>query len=278
MALPHPRKAVISQGWLRAILLFIVYMCLSVAAGFFVPTLESWIVVSFVIAIVSVYVFRKFIDRKSFESLGLRVDQLFPHAWTGLLLGILLVSCGTLIIYLLNGIEWVDMALRMNDILMNVLLLLMVAAGEELVFRGYVLRNLAKSINKWLALLASSALFTLVHASNPSVAPIPLLNTFLGGLVMGITFLHTRNLWLPVLFHFTWNFLQGPVVGFPVSGLAFESILIASPEGDPTISGASYGFEGSLVCSTLLLLTFIGYAFAEHKRPYAGDVYLAANQ
>jgi uncharacterized protein len=145
-------------------------------------------------------------------------------------------------------------------------MLLMISVAEELVFRGYVLRSLMKSFNKWVAVVISAFLFAAVHFTNPDVSIIGILNTFAGGLLLGITFIHSRNLWLPVLLHFSWNFVQGPLLGFPVSGHSFKSIFILHEKGNVLVSGGNYGFEGSVIPAILLLIAVILWSYFESKK------------
>jgi membrane protease YdiL (CAAX protease family) len=263
MSLPQQHAALIPQGWLRALLLLVAYLGISVTAGFFIPSMDAWLTFSFILSFVLVYLFRKYVDKKSFDSIGLNFSGLFPDSVIGLSLGIFLVTSGTLVIFFLNGIEWIDIVSGMQDIFYNLFLLMMVAISEELVFRGYVLRNLMRSFNKWVALLISALLFTAVHLSNPDVPVLALVNTFLAGLVTGITFMNTRNLWLPIFFHFSWNFLQGPVLGYSVSGFKFRSILIMEAKGDELISGGAYGFEGSMICTIMLMIAVVLWGLKE---------------
>lgn len=256
----------IPQGWLRAIILLALYIGISIAAGMVISSMQAWFAFSFLLSIFLVYVFRRYIDNKSFISLGLNYSRLLPDLAIGVSLAVFVISTGTVIIYFLEGIEWTDIVNRSGDLLMSAIVLMMVAIGEELVFRGYVLRNLMKSLNKWLALVASACLFTAVHATNPDVLAISLINTFLGGMVTGITFIYSRNLWLPIAFHFTWNFVQGPVYGFKVSGLQFNSILLLETSGEDAISGGSYGFEGSVVCTVLLCIALIPWCYMESRK------------
>lgn len=257
----------ISQGWIRAVLLLIVYVTLSVAAGYFVPSTEMWITVSFLIAVGLVYLFRSLVDRKTFISIGFHRDRFIPESLKGFFLGSLLISAGTLVLYVLKHIEWIDIVPDFGLLLFNALLLLLVATGEELVFRGYILRNFVKSFNKWIALIISALLFTLVHVSNNAVPVLALLNTFLGGILLGLTFIHTRNLWMPVFFHFSWNFLQAPVFGFRVSGVEFQSLFVLQPKGNVFMSGGDYGFEASAICTILLILASALLIFREQQRP-----------
>lgn len=266
MALPVPAEQRVKRGWIRALSLFIVYAGLSTVAGFFVSSTQEWIVITFVLAFALVYAACRFIDNIPFESVGLQLSALFPHSVTGVALAAFILSTGTIIIHLLGGIIWIDIVAGGTSLFTDLVLMLMVAFSEELVFRGYVLRNLAQSMNTWLAIFLSAVLFTLVHAANPGI-PLPgLLNTFLGGMLLGVTFIYSSNLWLPILFHFSWNFLQGPILGFNVSGLEFKSLLILEPKGAEWISGGEYGFEGSFVASGLLLLALLFWVYLQMKR------------
>ena len=85
--------------------------------------------------------------------------------------------------------------------------------SEELVFRGYLLSNFMESMNKYYALLYNSILFALMHSVNPNFNFIDFINLFLAGLLLGLPYVYTKNLWYPMSLHFAWNFFQGPVFG-----------------------------------------------------------------
>ena len=267
MSVETPRQPLIKQGWLRAIILLVVYLSASIGAGFFVSTNEAWFAASFVIALLIVFFFRTVIDRKSFTSIGFEGDDFFKNALMGLCLGTFLVCTGTLLMYFMGVVEWIDITAGTSPLILSAGSLMMVAVGEELVFRGYILRNLMKSFNRWIALIVSAALFTIVHASNPDVEWVALINTFLGGLLTGITFMYTRSLWLPVFFHFSWNYIQGPVLGFDVSGIGFRTLLVLETNGNELMNGGNYGFEGSVICSALLALAIGTWTWKYYKSP-----------
>jgi membrane protease YdiL (CAAX protease family) len=274
MSLADLHKPAIKHGWIRALLLLVLYVGFSAGSGYFLPSFETWIAVSFLLAVILVYFFRVYVDKKSFSSVGLGSYELGRNAGIGAFLASLLVSLGTLVIFLLKGIAWIDIVPSWRNLFINAILLMMVAVGEELVFRGYILRNLVKSMNRWLALLVSAAMFTIVHTANPSVPVVALINTFLAGLLMGLTFMHTRSLWLPVGFHFMWNFLQGPVLGYRVSGIEFESLLLMETKGRELINGGEYGFEGSAVASVLLVLSMMFWIIRDTRYPQAKEEYV----
>ncbi|MEO8582220.1 MAG: CPBP family intramembrane glutamic endopeptidase [Flavitalea sp.] len=288
MSLQTHKGPLIKQGWARALILLIAYVLLTVMAGmlidkYLVPqkvasgqTVSPEIVittstlffftVSFIISIVTVFVCRKFLDKRSFVSLGLKPKYFFPGGIIGLLTGLFLVCTGALVIYSLDGLKWVDISFKAEDFFSSIILLIMVAVSEELVFRGYILRNFGKSFNQWLSLLITSVLFALVHISNPGIPVLGMINIFLGGLALGLAYMYSRNLWAPILFHFSWNFFQGPVLGFPVSGFPFSSILSAEETQAYWLNGGDFGFEGSVVCTVLLIVACTIFAWLNIER------------
>jgi uncharacterized protein len=131
-----------------------------------------------------------------------------------------------------------------------------VAVSEETVFRGYILNNLAQSVNKWVALGISALLFALFHAGNPGITQLALLNLFLAGLLLGLNYLYTQNLWFAIMFHFSWNFFLGPVLGYEVSGLPLNSLLQQSIQGPDWITGGEFGLEGSVLDGIFSIVSF----------------------
>lgn len=88
-----------------------------------------------------------------------------------------------------------------------VIIALLPAIGEELVFRGVVQQQLMRRIaNPWVALLLSAAVFSFVHFQFEGFLPRMLL-----GLILGWLYWRTQNFWVPALAHFFNNALQ--VVG-----------------------------------------------------------------
>ena len=149
-----------------------------------------------------------------------------------------------------------DSHLHWSDLLLSGLFFAMVAIVEETMMRGYVLGRLLRTrLNKFISLLISSLLFALLHLMNPNVAFLPMLNLVLGGLLLGASYLYTRNLWFPISLHFFWNWIQGPVLGYEVSGNRFcETLFSLRLPANNLINGGAFGFEGSLVCTVLATL------------------------
>jgi len=209
------------------------------------------------------WVFRRFLDRGTLLGLGLqRSKRWLREIGTGLALGLLLMA-------FIFGLEWTLGWVRIEGFawhrqpLMTLVGILLgytsfytfVAFSEELAFRGYILQNLRKEWGTLVALLASSFLFALLHGLNPHFTPLALVGIALAGVFMAYGYLLSGSLWLPIAFHFAWNFAQGPLFSFPVSGLASEGLFLLERRDSPSlITGGAFGPEGGLLGVTALLL------------------------
>lgn len=103
---------------------------------------------------------------------------------------------------------------------------LMVAFGEELFFRGYIISTLRSSGLKVFAVLMSSFIFMLIHLVNSETTLLTLIGTFMAGLLLAILYVKFNNLWVCIGFHLAWNFLQDSVIHVPTKGTEVISIVV----------------------------------------------------
>ncbi len=123
---------------------------------------------------------------------------------------------------------------------------LLLAALEEVVFRGFVIDGaLAWVHSKPAALLVSSALFGLTHGLNPGASWVAASSSFLGGLAYGTARLRRGDLALAIGMHAAWNAAQGPLLGFPVSGHRVDAVAHVTFTGTRWMSDDVYGFEAT---------------------------------
>lgn len=121
----------------------------------------------------------------------------------------------------------------------------------------------------WPAILIISAFFGYVHISNPGASAITAFGNALGGLMYGIAFIGGRNLWLPIGMHWAWNFVQGSILGFPVSGTAPPSLIVQQPVGSDLLTGGAYGPEGGLIGMSfrfVVIAMVLGYLYLRAGR------------
>jgi membrane protease YdiL (CAAX protease family) len=221
---------------------------------------------SFILSVLLVILFTKMVDRRDVSSLGFEYRGYLPDCIVGFLIPIIILGTVSLVLYFTKSLEWTDISFTSGDFLNGLFLMVVIAIGEEMVFRGYILNNLMQSLNRWLALAISAALFALMHSNNPSVDVMAMINLFAGGLLLGINYVFTRNLWFSIFLHTAWNFLQGPVLGFPVSGVNLPGILEPELKGNTLLTGGSFGLESSVITGILLIMSILFLFIAYRSR------------
>ncbi|WP_297329498.1 type II CAAX endopeptidase family protein, partial [uncultured Bacteroides sp.] len=192
-----------------------------------------------------------------FSRLGLSWAGCGKSLLYGALFVILLYVVGFGLSLLLGVVEVTSVIFSPASLLLNLLFFFLVAVSEELLGRGFILgRMLDEGIHKYVALFISAMLFSLMHLFNPNFALVPFLNILLAGIFLGASYIYTRNLSFPIALHWFWNWIQGPVLGYKVSGNEFssESLLVLHLPEENLINGGTFGFEGSILCSFLLIL------------------------
>jgi hypothetical protein len=107
-----------------------------------------------------------------------------------------------------------------------------------------------------LAWVLSSVFFGLLHADNPSATFVSTLNIVLAGLMLGFGYVISGELAIPIGLHVTWNFFQGAVYGFPVSGFGpFGATFLATQQTGPDLwTGGPFGPEAGLLAPIVMLL------------------------
>jgi len=205
----------------------------------------------------TVWIFQKFVNRESFTSIGLEFSGYKDDFVSGLLLGIGLIVLGFGTLYIFNFLSVASIQFSLIDQLFYLSLFAVVSLNEEIAIRGYILQNLSSSFNKYIALVLSSLVFMIMHIGNPNMSAVPLFNLFLAGLLLGVYCIHKNNLWFPIGAHITWNYFQGPVLGFEVSGNDVDSIFIQSLDGSELITGGEFGFEGSIILTVFMIIGIV---------------------
>jgi membrane protease YdiL (CAAX protease family) len=126
---------------------------------------------------------------------------------------------------------------------------------EELVFRGYLYQVLMQGITVIPATLLLAVGFALAHGGNPNVTVFAFVNIGLASVWLSLAYLRTRSLWLPTALHFSWNFSQTTIFGFPTSGIrpAGNSLTIMDQSGPDWLTGGTFGPEGGALASLVLV-------------------------
>ena len=185
------------------------------------------------------------------RSLAIRKKDLL----SGISLAIVLYAVGFGVSLLAGAIEIAGVVFNPSSLLISFVFFLLVAITEEFALRGFVLeRMLQGGVNKFWALFLSATLFSLVHIANPNFDFLSFINILLAGILLGSSYIYTRNLCFPIALHWFWNWIQGPVLGYEVSGNKFcDGLLTLYLPETNLINGGAFGFEGSILCTVQMV-------------------------
>ena len=210
------------------------------------------------------WILMRFVDKEPFIKLGFSLKGKINDIILGMTLGLLLMAVGYTILILLGEIKFIEFNYDLKNIILLFLLFIAVSIAEETYVRCYVLKNLLKSFNPIISLIISSAIFSLLHFFNPNVNYIALTELFIAGILLGISYVYTKNLWFPIALHLSWNFFQ-VMFGFNVSGMDTYSLIEFEIIENNNINGGDFGFEGSYL-SILFSLIMMYFLWKYYKK------------
>lgn len=198
---------------------------------------------------------RRWLDRRSFRSLGLQFDR---SAAADLAVGFLIPAAQMGLVFLLEvalgwsrweGWAWEaePPALVLGGLGLSLGTFVLVGWQEELLSRGYHLQNLIEAAGLPWAIGISSAIFALLHLGNPGAGLASTLGLVAAGLFLAYAYLRTGRLWLSIGLHVGWNFFEGTVFGFPVSGLDLFRLMRHTVDGPGWATGGGFGPEAGAV-------------------------------
>jgi len=189
-----------------------------------------------------------------FENVFIVRKDMLPGFLKGSLIGFLLILGCSGLAFLSGNVVFSLTKINLLMVLGYALLYILVAIAEELLFRSFPLFIFAESYPVPVAILISSVFFGLAHMGNPDFTWLAMLNITLAGVLLSIFILQQKNISWAIGIHFAWNFTQGVLLGYNVSGTDSPGILLAKPIGSVYLSGGKFGIEGSIFCTGLMLI------------------------
>ena len=246
-----------------SLVIFIPFSLLSGTTGLSgLPYLAFTEIIEILTVTLSVYLARRFLDKRTFISLGLKLNkQAILDTLSGI--GIAFVMMG-LIFFLEMTLGWLSLDTfawtiePVENVIAQVLIffIVFIAVGwnEELMSRGYHLQTIASGINLLWGLIISSAIFGALHLANPHATWISASGIFFAGLFLGFAYIRTRQLWLSIGLHIGWNFFEGVIFGFPVSGLDIYHMTHINVSGPELWTGGAFGPEAGLILLPAIVL------------------------
>ena len=195
------------------------------------------------------------LEKKPLSAMGYRLNGRWAgELGLGVLGGAAIMLITALIAMGAGGFHWVKGAADFHALAWGLLLFIIVGFNEETLFRGYLFQRLVDGMGQWPAQILMALFFGLAHWGNPGMVGATkvwaTVNIGLAAILLGLCYLKTRSLALPIGVHIGWNFTQGNLLGFGVSGTTdakglLSPVFHAKPEW---LTGGAFGLEASLPC------------------------------
>ena len=208
-----------------------------------------------------IFLWMHFYEKRPFSYLGFKKENALKLFFKGICCGIVLFFCVVGFLALLHLVSWENgnPSLQGKKMLFPTILLLIgfIAQGatEEILCRGWLMPMLAARYNLWVGIILSSSLFGILHGFNAGVTAVAIVNIILVGIFFSLFALRQGSLWGACGLHGIWNWLQGNFFGFEVSGHDCGPTLLNLKEiGPDWITGGTFGPEGGIICTLLILI------------------------
>lgn len=205
------------------------------------------------------------------SALGYKKEHWAKELGAGLLIGAGLISLVCAVIYL-TGSARLELSKGAGFniwLLLYLVMFIFVGFGEETAFRGYAMGTLRQTEKPWLIVALPAVIFGLAHSTNSNFSLLSCVNIILAGIFIGILYWKSGKLWLSIGFHIAWNYFQGCVYGFEVSGIETKGIFVSSANGSSLLNGGGFGPEGSIP-ATVVLLAGIGVLLLVYRNKKPG--------
>jgi len=174
-------------------------------------------------------------------------------------LGILIgatIQCLTMLVIYLNHDFMVVAVNPISFIIIPLTIAFSVAIFEEVLIRGIIFRIIEEKLGSSIALLISALIFGALHLFNPHATLISAVCIGIeAGLLLGLAYIYSRSLWLPIAIHFAWNFTQSGIFGTVTSGNeTMNGLLTTKITGAELITGGNFGPEGTIQAAIFCLI------------------------
>ena len=202
--------------------------------------------------------------RERLSSVGLRMDGRWAREFAvGSSVGIAMLLAVAGLMAASGAVRFeLDPARSLGAIALGLNAFLWAALLEELLFRGFIFQRLIDGIGIVPAQIGMAALFAAGHWTNPGMDGVARIvgtvDIALAAIMLGLAYARTRSLALPLGLHLGWNWMQGSVMGFNVSGYAQSGWWKPVIENRSAwLSGGGVGAEGTVFSIAVSMLVIL---------------------
>ncbi len=213
-------------------------------------------------AIFFVFLWIRFVEKRSFSSIGFWGNQWIRKYLRGALIGFVFISIPVISLLLTGNVKLQIQEITVTaifGIVGSLVAFLIQGATEEIIVRGWLFPILSVRSRIWIGITVTSFLFGFLHLLNPGITILSISNIILVGVFAAFYVLKDSSLWGICAWHSIWNWAQYNIYGFAVSGMTIYSTPLFKPvtNGSEVLHGGSFGIEGSIITTIMLSIASI---------------------
>jgi len=276
--LPHPAVSIFMTIFFLVALVIISFSLLSQVrdAALFTYDFFPWFMAGIILLLTSalilmVWAWVSLVERRSMDSIGFTGPQGLKKYGVGFITGLNMIIITVGLLALLGVVELESPSWQFSRFDIPLVMLIVFAvqgAGEEILFRGWLMPVLGAQMSGWPAILISSLLFSISHLLNMGISVIGFINIFLFGVFMSLYYLYKGEIWGICGIHMAWNWATGHFFGLQVSGVLFGEYTIIDLKltGPDWLGGGNFGPEGSVITTIILISSTLVLVLLENSR------------
>lgn len=224
-----------------------------------------------ILFIISCIIIWKIFEKKKINKMGITsIKNGYKELGIGLILGAITMSIVAISIIAIGNVKLVNSISKPQisiSLLYGLISFIFVGFGEEILSRGYIMSVLKQTRNIWLILIGPALIFAALHLGNEGIDVLSFINLFLVGVLFAYMFMKSKNIWMPIGYHITWNYFQGYIWGFGVSGISVNGLYKIENVTNNIINGGAFGPEGGIIVTivTCLMFIFVYWFYRDEK-------------
>ncbi len=224
-----------------------------------------------ILFIISCIIIWKIFEKKKINKMGITsIKNGYKELGIGLILGAITMSIVAISIIAIGNVKLVNSISKPQisiSLLYGLISFIFVGFGEEILSRGYIMSVLKQTRNIWLILIGPALIFAALHLGNEGIDVLSFINLFLVGVLFAYMFMKSKNIWMPIGYHITWNYFQGYIWGFGVSGISVDGLYKIENVTNNIINGGAFGPEGGIIVTivTCLMFIFVYWFYRDEK-------------
>ena len=178
----------------------------------------------------------------------------------GFFTGFLLQSLFVFVIFIAGGYS-ITQVNPFSDMIPALTMALTAGFVAEVIIIGIVFRIIEKQFGTAVSLAIMILLFIIAHSGVKDGNIVSVLSTSINaGLLLPAAYVFSRNLWLPIFLHFSWDFTEPGIYGAINPGISITKSLFNSKISGPRlITGGPLGPQNSI--QALIICLIMGTIF-----------------